>query len=288
MSYTEHRYRSHDGLSLYYRDYGSGSDVVICLPGMSRNSKDFEDLAEYLSKKWRVLSPDFRGRGQSAWDPNPANYHPMTYAQDTWILLDNLGIRRFAVIGTSLGGLTTMVMADQQADRLRAVVMNDIAPEIPSDAAARILNYMGRIPPVRDWEAAATRSRQTYEKALPGLPDEFWLSYVHWSYREDESGQVVPDMDPAIGDALRESAKDGFDTWHLFRALTMPCLLLRGALSDVLTEETAERMRSIKPDLELVTVPDRGHAPLLNEETSRFAIKGFLGRLLAADSTIIQ
>ncbi len=146
---------------------------------------------------------------------------------------------------------------------------------------------MGRIPPARDWEAAAARSRQTYEKALPGLLDKFWLSYVRLSYREDESGKVVPDMDPAIGDALRKTSKDGFDTWHLFRALTMRCLLLRGALSDVLTQETAERMRAIKPDLELVIVPERGHAPLLNEETSRAAIQGFLDRLPAVDSSII-
>lgn len=279
MSYTEHQYSSHDGLSLYYRSYGSGDEVVICLPGMSRNCKDFDDLAEHLSLRWRVICPDFRGRGQSAWDPDPTNYHPVTYAKDTWTMLDDLGIRQFVVIGTSLGGLVAMVMAQQQSDRIRAVVMNDIAPEIPPDAAARILNYMGRIPPVSDWQAAATRSRQTYEQALPGLPDEFWQSWVHKSYREDESGKIVPDMDPAIGDALRKTAASGFDTWGLFRALAMPCLLLRGALSDILTEDTAERMQAIKADLEMVTVPDRGHAPLLNENSSLQAIDSFLNRI---------
>jgi pimeloyl-ACP methyl ester carboxylesterase len=278
MTYTEHRYDSHDGLSLYYRDYGPGGDALICLPGMSRNSKDFEDLAEHLSARWRVISPDFRGRGQSAWDPKPANYQAMSYARDTWTLLDGLGIHQFVVIGTSLGGLVAMVMASQQAERLRAVVMNDIAPEIPPDAAARILKYVGRTPPVADWEAAAVQARQIYGQALPGLPDEFWLSWVRCSYREDESGKPVPDMDPAVGDALRKAASAGFDSWNLFSALTMPCLLLRGALSDVLTQETADRMQAIKPDIELVTVPDRGHAPLLNEGSSRKAIDTFLDR----------
>jgi pimeloyl-ACP methyl ester carboxylesterase len=280
MSYTEHHYRSHDGLSLYYRDYGSGESVVICLPGMSRNSKDFEDLAEHLSIQWRVICPDFRGRGQSAWDPDPANYHPFTYANDTWTMLDDIGIRRFVVIGTSLGGMTAMVMANQQAERPRAVIMNDIAPEIPPDAAARILTYIGRTPPVPNWIVAATLARQNYEQALPGLSDDFWLSYVRCFYREDESGQIVPDMDPAIGDALRKSASAGFDTWGLFAALSMPCLLLRGALSDILTPETAKQMQVRKPDLELVVVPERGHAPLLDEESARAAIDNFLDRFI--------
>ena len=281
MSYTEHRYSSQDGLSLYYRSYGSGDNTALCLPGISRNSKDFDDLAEHLSQHWRLICPDFRGRGQSAWDPEAGNYHAVTYAEDTWTLLDGLGIRKFVVIGTSLGGLVAMLMAQQHSERIRAIVRNDIAPEIPAEAAARILNYMGRIPPVPDWEAAATRARQTYEQALPGLSEKFWQAWVRQSYREDESGQIVPDMDPAIGDTLRQSAAAGFDTWDLFRALTMPCLLLRGALSDILTEDTAERMQEIKPDLEIVTVPDRGHAPLLNEESSRRAIDSFLNGISA-------
>jgi len=288
VSYTEHHFRSHDNLPLYYRDYGSGDNVLLCLHGMSRNSKDFEDFAERLSSRWRVISPDFRGRGQSAWDPNQANYQPVTYANDTWTLLDGLGVQRFVVIGTSLGGLTAMVMASQRVDRLRAVIMNDIAPEIPPDAAARILKYVGRTAPVSDWPAAAAQARENHENALPGLPDEFWHSYVRCFYREGESGQPVPDMDPAIGDALRESARAGFDTWHLFRALTMPCLLLRGALSDVLTRETAERMRAVKPDLEVVTVPGRGHAPLLDEDASRTAIDTFLGPFFSGNKPTLD
>lgn len=279
MSYTEHHFRSHDGLPLYYRDYGSGGNALFCLHGMSRNSKDFETLAEHLSSRWRVITPDFRGRGQSAWDPNPANYQPATYARDTWNLLDGLGIHRCVVIGTSLGGLTAMVMARQQGHRLRALVMNDIAPEIPPEAAARILKYVGRTPPVSDWEEAARQARQNHQQALPDLPDEFWLSHVRCFYREDGSGRLAPDMDPAIGDALRASAKRGFNSWDLFAALSMPCLLLRGALSDVLTTQTADRMRVVKPDMELVIVPDRGHAPLLDEETSLKAIDTFLDRL---------
>ena len=118
MSYTEHHYRSRDGLSLYYRSYGSGDDVVICLPGLTRNSKDFEDLAKHLSTRWRVISPDLRGRGRSDHDPKTSHYFAGTYVKDVWTLLDGLDIERFAIIGTSLGGLMAMIMADQQAVRL--------------------------------------------------------------------------------------------------------------------------------------------------------------------------
>jgi len=299
MSYTEHHYRSEDGLSLYYRNYGSGDDVVICLPGLTRNSKDFEDLAGHLSTRWRVISPDLRGRGRSDHDPKPSHYFAGTYVRDVWTLLDGLGIRNFAIIGTSLGGLMAMIMADQQADRLRGVVLNDIGPEFPPDAVARILQYVGRTPPAPDWNTAATLIQEKYGLAFPGLGDDFWQNFVRLSYRENEEGHPEPDMDRAIGDALRRAhgalkflqwlrrlglkrrvAGVNIDSWDSFRAMVMPCLLLRGELSDVLTKEMTDRMQSVKPDLETVTVPERGHAPLLDEPVARSAIDSFLGRLI--------
>jgi pimeloyl-ACP methyl ester carboxylesterase len=299
MSYTEHHYRSRDGLSLYYRSYGSGDDVVICLPGLTRNCKDFEDLARHLSTRWRVISPDLRGRGRSDHDPNPSQYFAGAYARDIWTLLDGLGIRNFAIIGTSLGGLIAMNMADQQAGRLRGVVLNDVGPEFPPDAASRILQYVGRTPPSTDWNAAAKMARQKYSLAYPGMGDVFWQNFVRLSYAENEDGQPAPDMDPAIGDALRKAysalkllrwlrrlglkrrvAGINIDTWDSFRAMVMPCLLLHGELSDVLNRDIIDRMQSVKPDLETVTVPERGHAPLLDEPVARSAIDSFLGRLI--------
>ena len=302
MTFTEHRFESSDGLSLYCRSYGSGRDVAVCLPGLTRNSKDFEDLAEHLAghaqRPWRVLSPDLRGRGRSDHDPKPANYHPGTYARDVWTLLDGLGIRRFALIGTSLGGLVSLVMADQQPDRLRGIVLNDMGPETPPEAVARILQYVGRTPPASDWEAAIADARANYGHALPGVPDDFWPRYVRRFWVEDDSGRPVPDIDPAIGDALRRAYKAArvlrwlrrlrlvrriagvpLDTWDAFDAATMPCLLLHGELSDVLTGEIVRRMQARKPHLQVVDVPDRGHAPLLNEPAALAAIDSFLSRL---------
>jgi pimeloyl-ACP methyl ester carboxylesterase len=306
MNFSEHRYRSHDGLSLYYRSYGNADDVVLCLPGLTRNCRDFEDLAVHLSHSWRVISPDFRGRGRSDHDPLPRRYHPGSYAKDTWTLLDGEGIRYFTVIGTSLGGLTAMVMADQQAERIRGVVINDIGPEIPSGAAARILQYVGRIPPAPDWETAIARFRANYEHALPGLSDAFWGEYIRRSYREDDRGRPVPDMDPAVGEALRRAQRMtkilrclrrvgllrrlggiNIDPWDSFGAMSMPCLVVHGARSDVLDRQILERMQRVKPDLETVTLRDRGHAPLLDESLALEAIDDFLARVAetAADGS---
>jgi pimeloyl-ACP methyl ester carboxylesterase len=298
VSFSEHHYRSAEGLSLYYRSYGHADDVVLCLPGLTRNCKDFEDLAECLSAHWRVITPDLRGRGRSDRDPTASNYNAATYAADTWRLLDEAGVRRVALIGTSLGGLVSMIMADQQPERIRGVIINDMGPDVPPAAVQRILQYVGRTPPAKDWSAAAREAKQNYGLAFPGLPDAFWEHHVRHYWTEDERGRPVPDMDPAIGDALRKTHKAmkillflrrmglvkrvrgvPIDGWDLFRALSMPSLLLRGELSDVLTEATVERMQFVKPDLEVVRVPDRGHAPLLDEPAALTAIEQFLARL---------
>jgi pimeloyl-ACP methyl ester carboxylesterase len=297
MSFVEHRFRSHDGLSLYYRDYPGEATPVICLPGLTRNSRDFEDLAEHLSPGHRVLTPDFRGRGHSDRDPKIGNYHPGTYTGDVFGLLDQLEIQQVFVVGTSLGGLVAMIMASQQPERLKGIVLNDIGPEISPGGHQRILGYVGLQPPVNDWEQAAQAVKAAYEVALPVQPDSFWLKHARRSYREDEQGVPVLDSDPGIGEALRKARgplrvlkflrrwgvmrKLGgvfIDPWDSFRSVSMPCLVLRGERSDILSAETVEKMRVAKPDLEAVTVPERGHTPLLDEPVSLAAIDGFLGR----------
>jgi len=296
--FHEHRYRSHDGLSLYYRDYGAGDDVVVCLPGLTRNSKDFEDVARHLAARGRrVLTPDLRGRGQSDRDPKWKQYLPPTYVRDTWILLDGLGIDRVAIIGTSLGGLMAMIMADQQPQRLRGVVLNDIGPEITPHSLARLMSYVGLIPAQADWTAATTMVRESYAPAFPDEDDAFWDAQTRKAWRSLADGRVEPDYDPQIRNAAMRAVKAGkvlrllqrlglrrlrginLDPWDNFRQLTMPTLLLRGAVSDVLSREIVERMRGVKPDLEVVEVPDRGHAPTLDEPVAREAVDAFLERL---------
>ena len=297
MNYTEHRLTSHDGLSLYYREYGSGPDTLICLPGLTRNSKDFENLAGHLASRWRVLSPDLRGRGQSDHDPKWKQYLPPTYVRDTWTLMDSLGIESAVVVGTSLGGLMAMIMADQQPQRLRGAVMNDVGPAVSASAITRILEYAGRTPPQADWASAIACTRDNYGLAYPDEDDAFWERQARAGWRELPDGRVVPDYDPAIGDALRFAARSAglvrflqrlkvrrlrginLDPWDNFRSMNMPVLLMRGAMSDVLELETVRRMQQLKPDLEVVSVPGRGHAPTLDEPLARVAIDDFLERL---------
>lgn len=297
MSFTSHHYTSFDGLSLHYREYGAGDDVVLCLPGLTRNCKDFEDIAEHLSDRWRVLTPDLRGRGESDRDPQWKQYLPPTYVRDAWTLLDTLGIQRVVILGTSLGGLMSMIMADQQPERLRGVIINDVGPEVNPDAIARIAAYVGATPPQPDWAAATRMAEANYALAYPDADEAFWQHQARVAWRERDDGMIEPDYDPAIGDAMRHALKSirlltwlqrlgikrlkglNLDNWDNFRAMTMPCLLLRGELSDVITPDTVRRMKSIKPDLELVPVPGRGHVPLLTEPEAQAAIDGFLGKL---------
>ncbi len=298
MNFTEHRYTSKDGLSLYYREYGQGDDVIICLPGLTRNSKDFHDLATRLSDKYRVLCSDLRGRGQSDHDPKWRHYHPGTYVRDTWKLLDELGINQFIITGTSLGGLMAMIMSSQQAERIKAIVINDIGPEIDPVGYARILSYAGIKTHVNNWHDAAARCKLISEHAAPGMPKEFWDKFARNTYRENKDGIPELDMDANIGEAIRKGVKAArflarirktgilkrvagvyIDPWDSFRTMTMPTLVLRGNISDILSDDIVERMEAVKPDMQRALIPNRGHAPLLDEPESLAAIDSFLENL---------
>jgi len=268
-------------LSLYYRNYGSANDILLCLPGLTRNSKDFHEIATYLASKYRVLCPDLRGRGQSDWDSDWRNYHPATYIHDAWRLLDQLGIDNVITLGTSLGGLMAMIMASQQPERVRAVILNDAGPEANPAGYARILSSFNQKTEVLNWQEATRQCRQTYEAALPGMSEEFWHGFVRKNHREGVNGQPELEVDPKIGEAIRKGdlsriAGIQVDPWVAFEGVTMPCLVLRGEISDILSAEIVQRMTKVKADLENAEIPGRGHAPLLNEPESLTAIDRFL------------
>ncbi|RZV39087.1 MAG: alpha/beta hydrolase [Chromatiales bacterium] len=272
-------FESQDGLKLYYRDFGADNagTPVICLPGLTRNSRDFEDLANHLSDRRRVITCDFRGRGYSEYDEKWENYHPLTYVQDTWTLLDHLGIEKIIVVGTSLGGLCATVMAKTQGERVAGVVMNDIGPEINPAGIERIQAYTGRVEPVGSWEEAIAQSQEIYGHWLPGLSDEQWAALARRGYRENENGVPRLDMDANIGEAVRKIGAQKGDPWALFDSLTdKPVTLLWGVMSDILTKDIIDKMTARKPDLNVVAVPNRGHVPLLDEPECIAAIDAFL------------
>lgn len=286
MTFEERRWTSHDGLSLYGRDYpaaGGGSQLpVICLHGLTRNSKDFEELAPRIASKGRrVIVPDVRGRGLSDRDPNSANYHPKTYARDVLALMESLAIPRAAFIGTSMGGIITMTLAAIRSSAVTAAILNDVGPAIAPEGLARILAYTGKDPGVRSWDDAVEYVQRTSAAALPNLGPDDWRRFAKRTFRDKGNGPQL-DYDPAISGPLRPPSRLAkLVAWLLFRRLARkrPTLLVRGALSDVVSHDIAERMKRHAPGLELAQVPGVGHAPMLDEPAAIAAIESFLDRV---------
>jgi pimeloyl-ACP methyl ester carboxylesterase len=285
VAFREQRWTSADGLELYCRVYdaaGADAPAVLCLPGLTRNSRDFEDLASHLAPRYRVVCPDLRGRGLSARDPKWQNYQPGTYVADLIALLQALRLPRVAIVGTSLGGLLAMILASVAPHAVAGIVLNDIGPEIDPVGAERIRGYAGKLPPVRNWDEAIAQQRLVFGAAWPNLDGARWARIARRNYREDATGTPVLDADPGIGEAMRAAAAAAppADLWPLYATLQeVPALAIRGALSDILSARTFERMQRDKPNLERLTVADRGHVPLLDEPECLAAIDAFLGRL---------
>lgn len=283
--YSEHTYRSRDGLKLYYRDYPGDTKKapVLCLHGLTRNCRDFEALALHITPGRRVITPDLRGRGRSQYDSMWMNYHPMTYVDDMWSLLREIGLDRVIAIGTSLGGIVAMLMAAVRAETFAGLVLNDIGPEVDAVGAARIRGYVGRFPPPRSWQEATEQMKAVFGAALPEFTEHQWSDFVRLSYSEDRAGSPQLDADPRIGDAVRAiqsppGAAHGM--WLAFRALrNTPTLVIRGALSDVLSVKIFDRMQREHPKLRRVTVDNRGHVPQLDEPQCRVALEHFLAQL---------
>jgi pimeloyl-ACP methyl ester carboxylesterase len=279
---TDFFYNSADGLRLYcglYAAKRSGGVPMLCLPGLTRNSRDFGTLAAHLAERHEVLTPDLRGRGRSAWDPDPTHYQLPTYVQDMFALLQSCSVKRVLVVGTSLGGLMGMVMAAMKPDMIAGVVLNDAGPEIDPSGLRRIAGYAGKLPPVSSWAEAAAQAKSVYGLAVPGLTDAEWLEYAHRGYRENEAGAPIPDMDPRIGEAFKNPTAAAPDLWPLYAQIKgVPMLVIRGGLSDLLSAATVARMAREKPDLQHITVANRGHTPLLNEPECLAAIDAFVAR----------
>ena len=282
MPFLERRITSFDNLSLYVRDYGDPLDSrapLFCLGGLTRNSKDFESLAErYSSDGRRVICPDYRGRGQSHYDPNWSNYDPRTYIRDIRDVLAALNVHRVVVVGTSLGGILGMGMAAAMPTALAAVVMNDVGPVVETDGLDFIIDYIKVDRPHDDWDAAVV----TIQNMLPNLTfqDEgIWLKMAENTFRRCDDGKLRFDWDVNIAKPLLASDYEIPNMWPLFRALKdIPTLVLRGAESDILSPACFAEMQAVKPDMIAVEIPRAGHVPTLAEPESRAALDDFLGR----------
>ena len=287
MSFHEHTLTAADGTRLYARDYGAGGaglTPIVCLPGLTRNAKDFETIAPRLSPSRRVVAVDFRGRGRSG-QADPATYRPDQEVADTLAVLDHLGIARFAIIGTSRGGIAAMVMAARALPRMAGVAFNDIGPRIDKAGLLRIRSYLGGDPQLADWDEAVAAIKAT-NPGFPDLAEADWHAFARRVFR-DENGRPRADYDSGLAANFPsaeeiEQAKVP-ELWPLFDMLApLPCLVLRGEHSDLLSPETMAEMQRRHPRLEAVTVPDRGHVPFLDEPASTTAIDAWLQQVDAA------
>lgn len=278
-------FTSSDGLTLYARHYGDPISPwlpVVCLPGLTRTSRDFEDLAVHLSthrhRPRRVVCFDYRGRGRSAWDRKIENYNPLTEMGDVLDGMAALGIARAAIVGTSRGGIIAMLMAVARPTVLAGVVLNDVGAVIEPRGLVRIKSYVGRTPKPNDWQDAANILKKLHGGTFTGLSDEEWAAYAHTTFR-DENGRPASDYDPALAETL---AGIEFDRpipalWDEFRALrAVPVLVIRGENSDLLSQETLTAMAAEHPRLESITVRGQGHAPLLRQPALLQRISAFI------------
>ncbi len=281
--YRDRTWQSADGLELYFRDYPGDADKppVVCLHGLTRNSRDFADLAAHLAGRYRVIVPEMRGRGRSEYAKDSATYSPAVYAQDVTALLKQEGIERFISIGTSMGGLITMLLAAANVSPIVGSVLNDIGPKVSQQGIERISNYVGQGRSYPTWMHAARALREQHGDSFPDYAVDQWLEFAKRTMVVGQNGRITLDYDMAIADPFREPGNAAPpDLWPLFEALGQkPMLVLRGALSDLLTETTLAQMKTRVPSLTSVTIPQIGHAPTLDEPLSRDAIDTFLDGL---------
>ena len=290
QNWRDNFYTARDGLRLYARHYpapGSHLRPVVCLAGLTRNSRDFHDIASVLSSPAQpnprhVYALDYRGRGRSAYDPDWRNYQILNELLDVLDFMTLAGLTDAAIIGTSRGGILAMIMAAARPGNIGAVVLNDIGPLIEREGLLRIVSYVGRVPLPATWQEAAELARSMNERQFPAISDHMWESIARQWYT-DEAGRPAHGYDQSLNKTA--SILDGPlpELWPQFKALSrIPAMVLRGETSDILSAATAARMQREHPDLTLLTVAGQGHAPLLRDQASIQAIMDFLAR---ADAT---
>jgi pimeloyl-ACP methyl ester carboxylesterase len=278
----EHYFTNRDGLRIHYRDYpgDSARPPLLCLPGLTRNMRDFAEFAEIRSPGHRVVTVEFRGRAGSDYDPLPSRYNPMVYAADVVELLGHMHIDQAIFVGTSLGGLVTMIVAATAPQRIAAAILNDIGPDVDPSGIGRILTYLGKDARFTDWDEAGRAIAASYGASFERYAHDDWVRMAKRNCRE-ENGEIRFDYDMAIAEPYKTGAPvPEVDLWPLFAALAQkPLLVVRGEKSDLLSAETAAKMQQLAPDMTLAVVPGVGHAPELNEPESVAAIDAFLRAL---------
>lgn len=282
-SFQWREHRTTDGLTLRYRFYDGGDrrPAALFLHGLTRNARDFEDLAPAVAGQGRpALSLDFRGRGRSDWDPIPDRYTPATYVSDVVGLIDSLDMGPIVPVGTSLGGIVAMIAAALRPGIWSGCVLNDIGAAIDPRGVDRIVEMVGRrVAAIKTWADAIGAVKELNSAAYPDFTESDWSRLAHRLFFEKDDKPTAA-YDPTIGDVVREAQGEAApELWEAFAVLAQkPVLVVRGGLSDILSQNTLDRMLETDT-VEAVVLPRVGHAPTLDEPEARAAILKFFDRL---------
>ncbi len=273
-----------DGLRLHVREYRSAAGIpVVCLPGLTRTTADFDVLAAALvngERPRRVIAIDSRGRGLSAYDPNPKNYTPAVELADLVAVLTALKISRAVFVGSSRGGILTILLAAANPDMIAGVVLHDIGPVIEPAGVARIKSYVGKLRQPQNLEDGAEILREQFAKQFPKLAAEQWRGLAERTWKP-ATGKLVLTYDPALAETLADFTVEHPlpAMWSEFDALAhVPMLVIRGANSDILSQATVNAMRARHRNIEFIEVADQGHVPLLEGDELLGRIAGFVGK----------
>ncbi len=260
-----------------YHEWGAVENerVLVCVHGLARNSRDFDELALALSRDYRVVCPDIVGRGQSDWLPVGSPYAMPQYLQDMVALLARLNVKQVDWIGTSMGGLIGMALAAYPNSPIRRLVLNDIGAFVSQDALQRIAGYVGQDPRFESVDAVETHLRELYP-AFAGLSDKQWQHLARQGVRRCSDGTLALHYDPTIGEYTRALAAEDIDLWTLWQQVRCPQQLLWGEASDVLSADTVARMQQLQPTLDLTRCSGIGHAPSLMESQQIQAVVAWL------------
>ena len=280
MSMRENQFRGlgpHGFHRIHYTEWGDPANqrVLVCVHGLTRCARDFDDLAAALADDYRVLCPDVAGRGQSDWLTVKDDYNYPQYMADMNALIARSGAEQVDWVGTSMGGLIGMFLAAMPGSPIRKMVINDVGPFIPKAALQRIGTYVGQTTTFPSLEQIESFIRFIAASFGP-LTDEQWRHLTIHSTRRLDSGEYTFRYDPGIAEHFKAIADEDVDLWPIWDAIRCPVLLLRGAQSDVLTREDAIAMTQRGPKPKLVEFPGIGHAPALMDDAQIHSVRDWL------------
>lgn len=280
--------QSADGLKLHAKIIGPDSSTalpVLCLPGLTRTTEDFNEIARAIAadsaRPRKVVAVDYRGRGLSDYDPDPAKYAVPNELGDVLAIAASQGIARAILLGTSRGGLISMALAAAQPQLLAGVILNDIGPELDIRGLMKIKGYLASPPPVTTWDDGARGMKDLFGSVFPSLTDADWMAWARRAFREKAGGGLERTYDLKLARTLEDldPASPLPQVWELFDKLGgIPLMLIHGELSDLLSPQGVQGMIARRPDIDVVTVPDQGHAPLLADKPTMDRIVAFCAR----------